>query len=188
SPAPRPCGCGPALWDASSCVCLPKKRRSPLGSRARSRASQPGVPSEFRTNQIRRINTMALYENTIRLKGFLGRDAETKQTSNNPLIILSLATKSSYKDKQKDEWISRTDRHRIVCFAKNAKYAEGLKKGDYVEVTGTLRSSRYDGEVAIGKKKTTVNKRAWEVRATSVRKLARPDHPDAEPAPQGDAA
>ena len=36
-----------------------------------------GVPSEFRTNQIRRINTMALYENTIRLKGFLGRDAET---------------------------------------------------------------------------------------------------------------
>ncbi|MGH3626535.1 MAG: hypothetical protein ACRDRL_03695 [Sciscionella sp.] len=58
-----------------------------------------GVPSEFRTNQIRRINTMALYENTIRLKGFLGRDAEIKQTSNNPLIILSLATKSSYKDK-----------------------------------------------------------------------------------------
>ena len=131
---------------------------------------------------------MALYENTIRLKGFLGRDAETKQTSNNPLIILSLATKSSYKDKQKDEWISRTDWHRIVCFAKTAKYADGLKKGDYVEVTGTLRSSRYDGEVAIGKKKTTVNKRAWEIRATSLRKLARPESPDAEPAPKGDAA
>ncbi|MGH3626534.1 MAG: single-stranded DNA-binding protein [Sciscionella sp.] len=84
--------------------------------------------------------------------------------------------------------MSRTDWHRIVCFAKTAKYAERLKKGDYVEVTGTMRSSRYDGEVAIGKKKTTVNKRAWEVRATSVRKLAPPENPDAEPAPKGDAA
>lgn len=131
---------------------------------------------------------MALYENTIRLKGFLGRDAETKQTSNNPLIVLSLATKSSYKDKQKGEWISRTDWHRIVCFAKTAKYADGLKKGDHVEVTGTLRSSRYDGEVALGRKKATVSKRAWEVRATSVRKLARPENPDAEPAADESAA
>ena len=132
---------------------------------------------------------MALYENTIQLKGFLGKDAETKQTgNNNPLIVLSLATKSSYKDKQQDEWISRTEWHRVVCFAKAAEYAKGLKKGDYVEVKGMLRSSEYDGEVTLGKKKATVKKRSWEVRASSVRKLARPQNPDAEPAPERDAA
>ncbi|HET9281373.1 MAG TPA: single-stranded DNA-binding protein [Candidatus Angelobacter sp.] len=131
---------------------------------------------------------MALYENTIRLKGFLGRDAETKQTGTNPIIILSLATKSSYKDKQNDQWISRTEWHRIVCFAKTAQYANGLKKGDYVELTGALCSSQYDGEVTVGKKKATVKKRSWEIRATSVRKLARPEKPDAEPVPEADAA
>ena len=131
---------------------------------------------------------MALYENTIRLKGFLGRDAETKQTGNHPLIVLSLATKSSYKDKQKDEWVSRTEWHHIVCFAKTAGYAEGMKKGDYVEVTGALRSSQYDGEVTIGKKTASVKKRSWEVCATSVRKLVRPENPDAEPVPEADAA
>ncbi len=132
---------------------------------------------------------MALYENTIRLKGFLGQDAESKQSGdNNPIIILSLATKSSYKDKQKDEWISRTEWHRIVCFAKAAEYAKGMKKGDYVEVKGMLRSSEYEAEVTVGRKKATVKKRSWEVRAASVRKLARPENPDAEPAPERDGA
>ena len=130
---------------------------------------------------------MALYTNEILLKGFLGRAAETKHSGTNPIIVLSLATKSSYKDKEKGEWISRTEWHRIVCFAKTAEYAQGLKKGDYVEVTGMLRSSQYESEVSVGKKKATVQKRGWEVRASQVRKLARPENPDAEP-PQESAA
>jgi hypothetical protein len=54
---------------------------------------------------------MALYTNEITLKGFLGKSAEsfaTKQGRN--LVVLSLATKSGYKDKQTNEWVNHTAR------------------------------------------------------------------------------
>ena len=124
---------------------------------------------------------MALYENTIRLKGFTGKDAITQATTNGKsVVVLSLATKSSYKDKKTGAWIARTEWHRIVCFAKPAEYAKGLKKGDYIEVEGELRSSEFDSEVGSGKQKSTIKRRSWEVRASTVKKLARPQHADAD--------
>lgn len=132
---------------------------------------------------------MALYENTVKLKGFLGKDAQLQSTRNGKTFtVLSLATKSSYKDKQKDEWVSRTEWHRIVCFGKPGDYAKDLKKGDYIDVQGELRSSEFDTEVGQGKKKTTVKRRAWEIRAIVVRKLDRTDSPDAEPVTEESAA
>ncbi len=127
---------------------------------------------------------MALYENNIRLKGFVGKDAETKSTANsNLLTTFSLATKSSYKDKQSGEWIARTDWHRIVCFGKSAELAKTFKKGDYAEVEGELRSSEYEAESGNGNKR-----RSWEVRASIVRKPERPASSGAESAPVGNAA
>ena len=132
---------------------------------------------------------MALYENTVKLKGFLGKDAESQSTRNGKTFtVLSMATKSSYKDKQKDEWISRTEWHRVVCFGKPGDYAKDLKKGHYIDVQGELRSSEFDTEVGTGKKKTTVKRRAWEIRAIVVRKLARTQDQDAEFAPEESAA
>ena len=122
---------------------------------------------------------MALYENTIRLKGFVGKDAQSQATAKT-VIVLSLATKSSYKDKKTNAWVARTEWHRIVCFAKPAEYAKGLKKGDYIEVEGELRSSEFDAEVGNGKQKTQVKRRNWEVRASIVKKLARPQHSDTD--------
>ncbi len=122
---------------------------------------------------------MALYENAIKLKGFVGKDADSKATGNgNAMTTFSLATKSSYKDKRTDEWISRTEWHRVICFATPAEHARGLKKGDYVEIEGELRSSEFDSEVGNGKKKTSIKRRNWEVRASEIRKLARPAKPD----------
>jgi single-strand DNA-binding protein len=130
---------------------------------------------------------MALYENNIRLKGFLGKDAITKDTSNGTTItVLSLATKSSYR--RKDEWVSSTEWHRIVCFNQLADYAKTLKKGDYVLVEGELRSSEFESEVGEGRKKTSVKRRSWEVRAKSVRQLKRTDNSGAEPIPEDSAA
>jgi single-strand DNA-binding protein len=130
---------------------------------------------------------MALYENSIRLKGFVGKDAETKETRNGTTItVLSLATKSSYR--RKDEWVSSTEWHRIVCFNQLADYARSLKKGDYVEVEGELRSSEFESEVGQGRKKTSVKRRSWEVRAKSVQKLTRTDSADAETVEEGSAA
>ena len=118
---------------------------------------------------------MALYENKVTLKGYIGKDAENFATKQQKTFtVLSLATKSGYKDKQKDEWVNRTEWHRIVAFGKPADYAKNLRKGDYVEIEGELRSTEFDAEVGDGKKKT-VKRRGWEIRASIVRKLAEPD-------------
>jgi single-strand DNA-binding protein len=135
---------------------------------------------------------MALYENKITLKGYLGKDAENFATrQQKTFTVLSLATKSGYKDKQTEQWVNHTEWHRIVAFGKPADYAKSLKKGDYVEVEGELRSSEFDAEVGEGKKKTTVKRRGWEVRASIVKKLAQPatdGNPDADPITEDDAA
>ena len=131
---------------------------------------------------------MALYENTIRLKGFVGKDAEIKSALNNPIVIISLATESRYRDKQTNGWVSRTEWHRIACFGTPANYAKELRKGDYVEVEGELRSSEYDAEVGTGEGKASIKRRNWEVRANFVRKLERSGNPDAELLDENDVA
>jgi len=135
---------------------------------------------------------MAFYENNIKLKGYIGKDAENFATKQQKTFtVLSLATKSGYKDKQKDEWVNHTEWHRIVAFGKPAEYAKNLKKGDYVEIEGELRSSEFAVEVGEGKKKTTVKRRGWEIRAGIVKKLAQPvtgENPDAETITEDDAA
>ena len=68
-----------------------------------------------------------------------------------------------------------------------------LPAAHYVEIEGELRSTEYDAEVGEGKKKTTVRRRGWEVRASIVKKLAQPasqgtENPDADPITEDDAA
>jgi single-strand DNA-binding protein len=137
---------------------------------------------------------MALYENNLKLRGYLGKNAENFATKQQrTFTVLSLSTKSGYKDKQTQQWVNRTEWHRIVAFGKPAEDAKNLKKGDYVEIEGELRSSEFDAEVSEGKKKTTVKRRGWEVRASIVKKLAQPasqgtENPDADPITEDDAA
>jgi single-strand DNA-binding protein len=137
---------------------------------------------------------MALYENNVKLKGFIGKDAESFATKQQKTFtVLSLATKSGYKDKQKDEWVNHTEWHRIVAFGKPAEYAKNLKKGDYVEIEGELRSTLFEKEVPDGKKKIKVMFRDKEIRASIVKKLTQPqssreENLDSEPITEGDAA
>jgi len=135
---------------------------------------------------------MALYTNTVTVKGYLGKDAETFATNNQKtVVVLSLATKSGYKDQRTSEWVNRTEWHRIVAFGKPADYAKGLKKGDYVEVEGELRSTEYEKEIVQGKSKVKVTFRDKEVRANTVKKLAAPakgENLDADPITEDDAA
>jgi single-strand DNA-binding protein len=135
---------------------------------------------------------MAHFENHVSLKGYIGKDAQTYATrQQNSFVVLSVATKSGYKDKQSGEWVNHTEWHRIVAFGKPADYAKSLKKGDYVQIEGELRSTEFDAEVGEGKKKTTVKRRGWEIRASIVKKLAPPaqgDNPDSDPITEEDAA
>jgi single-strand DNA-binding protein len=112
---------------------------------------------------------MSLYENSIRIKGFLGKDALTKSITNGKIYVaFTVATKSSYKDKQTGEWVSQTYWHRVTAFGKPALDANNLelKKGDYVEVEGELRSSEY-----ASKEDKSAQRRSWEIRASSIAKL-----------------
>jgi single-strand DNA-binding protein len=139
---------------------------------------------------------MALYENRVTLKGFIGKDAVSKTTKQQrSFVVLSLATKSGYKDRQTNEWVNHTDWHRIVAFGNAADYAKHLKKGDYAEIEGELRSSEFDTEAGEGKKKVSVKVRGWEIRASVVRKLDPParsvepgENPDSEPVSEDSAA
>jgi len=121
---------------------------------------------------------MSIYKNTITLKGFLGANAVERTNSNQrPIVVLSLATRSSYKDKQSSEFISRTDWHRVIAFGRLAESARVLTKGTYVEVEGQLQSREYvSGET---------RRRISEVRARSIAKLehtprSAAEHLDAE--------
>ncbi len=137
---------------------------------------------------------MELYENEQKLKGFVGKDAESFATKNQTtFVVFSLATKSGYKDR-KDQSVGEQDRmasHRRLRQA--AEEAKPLKKGDYVEVVGETQTNQYDKELGDGKKKTKVTFREKEVRASLVKKLAKPESSrgenlDAEPITEDDAA
>jgi single-strand DNA-binding protein len=135
---------------------------------------------------------MALYENEQKLKGFVGNDAESFATKNQTtFVVFKLATKSGYK--KGNQWVNKTEWHRIIAFGKPAEDAKPLKKGDYVEVVGETQTNQYEKEIGDGKKKTKVTFREKEVRASLVKKLAKPqssreDNLDAEPVTEDDAA
>ena len=108
-----------------------------------------------------------MYQNKVTLIGFLGNDAEVRANSNRSFTTLSLATKSSYKDKKSGEYISHTEWHRCVVFGKLSEFASTLKKGAHIQVEGELRSREYDS------KKTDAKLRIWEIKVDSILKLDR---------------
>jgi single-strand DNA-binding protein len=109
-----------------------------------------------------------MYLNSVTLTGFLGGDAETRTTKNDvQLAVFSLATKSSWRDPDSGEWLSRTDWHRCVGFGRLAQAAALLKKGDYVHVQGQLQTREYSGS------KDSEKQRITEIRISSVFKAER---------------
>ena len=100
--------------------------------------------------------------------GFLGKDAEVRTGNNNRnFTTLSIATKSSYKDKESGEYISRTEWHNCIVFGKLAEFAGTLKKGAHIQVEGELRHTEYDSW------KTGTKQQSTQVRVTSILKLDR---------------
>ena len=108
-----------------------------------------------------------MYLNKVNLIGFLGGDAEVRNANNRSFTTLSLATKSSYKDKKSGQYVAQTEWHRCVVFGKLSEFAGALTKGAHIQVEGELRSREYDS------KKTNSRQRVWEIRVNSILKLER---------------
>ena len=85
-----------------------------------------------------------MYQNKATLMGFLGNDAEVRTGKNNQkFTTFSIATKTSYKDKESGEYISHTEWHRCIVFGKSGEFAATLKKGSHVQVEGEIRHAEY---------------------------------------------
>ena len=126
-----------------------------------------------------------MYMNKVILAGFLGKDATIHTGNNGNFTILELATKSSYKDKESDKYISRTEWHRLIVFGGRGEYAAKLKKGDHILVEGELRHTEYES------KKTNTKQQSDSIRVTNIQKLDRSqktssDAEDAEENPVDD--
>ena len=123
-----------------------------------------------------------MYQNKVNLIGFLGSDAEVRTPNNRSFTTLSLATKSSYKDKKSGQYVSHTEWHRCVVFGKLAEFAGTLTKGSHIQVEGELRSRQYDS------KKTDSRQRIWEIRVDSILKLDRAEEASADDQEHDDAS
>lgn len=109
-----------------------------------------------------------LCKNRITLIGFLGQDAETRSTPNGTATTrFSLATSVSWKEKGNNEYQTRTEWRRILCWSKLAEWAGTLQKGAYVEVEGELRYREYTPT------ETDRSVRVAEIHATSILALDR---------------
>ncbi len=110
---------------------------------------------------------MSTYRNNVTLKGFLGRDAELHvNTNQTPFAVLSLATKSTHRNKQTGEFVAHTEWHRVIANGRLVESAKSLLKGAHVEIQGRLQSYRYEDNAG-------VQRRVWEVRAIAVTHLER---------------
>ena len=92
--------------------------------------------------------------NKVILVGRLGRDPETRYTGGGQAVAnFSLATDSSYKDKN-GERQKRTEWHKLVVWGKQAEIAQQyLKKGSLIFVDGRLQTREWQDKE--GQKRTT---------------------------------
>jgi single-strand DNA-binding protein len=130
-----------------------------------------------------------MYQNKVNLIGFLGNDAEVRTSNDRSFTTFQVATKSSYKDRQSGEYVSRTEWHRCVVFGGLSKFAGTLTKGAHVQVEGELRSREYVPKKAGSKsKKAEAKQRVWEIRVSSILKLDRAEKSALEEQEQDDSA
>jgi single-strand DNA-binding protein len=108
-----------------------------------------------------------MYLNKVILAGFLGKDASIHSGKNGSFTILELATNESYKDKESDKYITRTEWHKLIVFGGRGEYAAKLKKGDHILVEGSLHHNEYES------KKTNTKQQSNSIRLTNIQRLDR---------------
>lgn len=102
---------------------------------------------------------MAYYVNRVTLAGNLGQNPEIKVSQNgNQYCSFSLATSSSYMDKQTQQWQNTTEWHRCITYLPRlVAVLQTLQKGAYVMVEGEIRYSTYTGQDGIQRKDVSIH-------------------------------
>jgi hypothetical protein len=122
---------------------------------------------------------MQIFENTVKVRGFLGENAEAPSSDhiqNDSFAVLLLATVSGVWDFGANEWHSRTDWHRIICPGPFfCGMVRGMRRGDYLEVEGELRALEQERGVVVAGERFPVKHATYAVHAVRIQRLDRPD-------------
>jgi single-strand DNA-binding protein len=98
---------------------------------------------------------MAFSLNKIMLIGNLGRDAETRFTTNNLSVTnFSIATTRGYKEKD-GNWQNETTWHNVTGFNLSDYYKDNLKKGKKFFIEGRISKRDYNDKD--GNKRTSTD-------------------------------
>jgi hypothetical protein len=122
---------------------------------------------------------MQLFENLVKLRGFLAQDAEAPSSDhiqNNSYAVLLLATVSGVWDLGANEWHPHTDWHRVICPGPFfCGLVRGMKRGDYIGIEGELRAHEQDRSVVVAEERFPMKQSACAVHAIRITRLDRPD-------------
>lgn len=93
--------------------------------------------------------------NDVKLVGRLGADPKiTTFQDGGKITNVNVATWINYWNKEKNDWETRTEWHRVVSYDKFT--SENLSKGDMVLVIGSNRTRSYEDEMGVTKYTTEV--------------------------------
>ena len=110
---------------------------------------------------------------TVKVISRYGMLTKVKTTKNeNSFVILSLATKRSWKNRETGERQSQTTWHRCIVWGKLGEYAATLAQGAHVQIEGEIQSREYTLK-GTGKNAADIKKSITEVRVSSILKLDR---------------
>ncbi len=122
---------------------------------------------------------MQLFENLVKIRGFLVQDAEAPSSDhiqNDSFAVLLLATVSGVWDLGNNHWNPRTDLHRIICPGPFfCGMDRGMRRGDYLEIEGELRSQDQPRTVVVAGESHSVSKAKYAVHAIRIQRLDRPE-------------
>jgi single-stranded DNA-binding protein len=122
---------------------------------------------------------MQLFQNTVKLRGFLGRDAEvptSDRITDQSFSSLTLGTVSDIWDLGANEWRPHTDWHRIICPGPYfCGLTRGMRRGDYLEVEGELRMRQQERRVGVAGERFSVHHGSYAVHAIRITRFDRLD-------------
>ena len=96
--------------------------------------------------------------NKVSLLGTLGKDPQTGTTKNgNPWARFSIATSEEFKNKQTQEWESKTEWHNISTFNERiCKLMQYLHKGSRVYLEGQMKTKKFTDDQGVERYNTEV--------------------------------
>src|SRR5579875_3986145 len=122
---------------------------------------------------------LTLFSNSVLLRGFLGKNAEAPPSdgiTEDAFAVLLLATVSGVWNLGHNQWIPRTDWHRIICPGPFfCGFTRGMRRGDYLEVEGELRAFEQERGVVVAGERFSMKRSTYAVHAVRIQRLDRPD-------------